>query len=120
MVSIARRMSKRGAADLAADASSARRQGSVRTDSSASARATGSRGGTSSASVGPNCSAIPPTAVATIGRPSAAASITATGRPSHADASTKTSHAAMTVDGVRPEPGEHDVVAEPELVSAAA
>ena len=45
---------------------------------------------------GPNCSAMPPTAVATIGKPSVAASIAATGSPSQADASTKTSQAAMT------------------------
>ncbi len=41
-------------------------------------------------------SAMPPTSVATMGRPSASASISATGNPSHCEASVKMSHAPIT------------------------
>ncbi len=63
---------------------------------SASASASASPGGTSTASSSVRTSAIPPTLVATIGRPSASASMTATGRPSYFDASVNTSNAAIT------------------------
>ena len=116
-VCIARRTSKRVAAERAAADSSDRRQVSTTTASRASARATGSRGGTSTASVGPNCSAMPPTAVATIGRPRAAASIAATGRPSQADASTKTSQAAMTARASGRKPASTTWSRESELVT---
>ena len=74
-----------------------RRSGSVASAINAFASSSGSDGGTSTASfVSPKTSLMPPTSVATTGRPSVSASSIAIGSPSWCDARQKTSNADIT------------------------